>query len=268
MKIIFENKQSLLEDKVVKFNNEMYPKFGWCVILMGGGGSGKGTVFKNKVPIEGEYYNPDDLKELKRMWKITNKVTGRPYEDDFKTPEEERNMKNPDFVGELHTSMDRLSKSWKKQTYTTTDEVDRKRLPNIIFDITGKKIKSIDEIVHAVKPVGYKVAIIWVLTSADLALENNSRRSRTVEEPILISTHLGCMDTAEYIFNSGYINKIDNFWVVDTAMKYDAKTYHKEQNVYEIPTTKDGLKKFDFIVTRLANNRLKFTNRLKEIEEK
>ena len=30
------------EDKVVKFNNKVYPNFGWCVIMAGGGGSGKG----------------------------------------------------------------------------------------------------------------------------------------------------------------------------------------------------------------------------------
>lgn len=264
MKIIYESKQSLFEDRMVKFNNEMYPKFGWCVILMGGGGSGKGTAYNFKIPIEGDYYNPDNLKEVERMWKITNRDTGRPYEDDFKTPVEDRNMKNSDFVSELHTTMDRVSKNWKKQTYTTTDEVDRKRLPNIIFDITGKKLKSIDEIVHAVKPVGYKVAIVWALTEADLAIQNNATRSRTVPEPTLISTHLGCMDTAEQIFNSGYINKIDNFWVIDTATGFDPKTYHDEQNVYEIPCTSNGLKKFDFIVSRLASNRLKFTKRLEQ----
>ena len=32
----------LFEDKMVKFGNELAPKYGWCCIYIGGPGSGKG----------------------------------------------------------------------------------------------------------------------------------------------------------------------------------------------------------------------------------
>ena len=271
MKIIFESKSRLNEDRMVKFGNEMYPKFGWCVILMGGAASGKGTAYNFKIPIEGDYYNPDNLKEIERMWNIKSTKTGRPYKDDFDTPESARNMKNRAFVGELHHKMDDLSKRWKQSVYTTPEGVDPQRLPNIIFDITGKKLKSIDEIVSTVKPAGYKVAIVWMLTKAELAIANNETRPRSVDEPILIDTHLKCMDTAEYIFNSGYIDKLDEFWVIDTATDFNPhdfpKEYHDTQNVYKIPCDPEGLKKFDFVVHRIAYNRTKFTRELKRRTE-
>ena len=75
MKIIFENKQPLNEDKVVKFCGQTFPKFGWAIILMGGGGSGKSTVFNRLVPIEGKYVNVDDLKEHPRFWDIKKSGT-------------------------------------------------------------------------------------------------------------------------------------------------------------------------------------------------
>ena len=56
---IIESK--LLEDKVVKFGGQTYPKFGWCVILCGGPGSGKSSI---GVPINAKTYNVDDLKVI------------------------------------------------------------------------------------------------------------------------------------------------------------------------------------------------------------
>ena len=70
MRIIYESRQRLTEDKIVKVGGEMYPKDGWALILMGGGGSGKGTVLNSLIPFEGKYMNVDDLKENPRFWDI------------------------------------------------------------------------------------------------------------------------------------------------------------------------------------------------------
>lgn len=283
--------EQLLEDKVVKFGGEMFPKFGWCVILMGGAASGKGSAFNRKVAIEGDYYNPDNLKEIKRMWKIRNTThganpTGRPYEDDFETPtgrtvplrkkgkivrdkdgnivtqDSKRNMKNSEFVGQLHNTMDGLSKAWKKSLIDRGEDesINRDRLPNMIFDITGKKLTSIKEIVDVVKPQGYKVAIVWILSEAKLTFKNNAERDRSVKDSILASGHLGVIKTAEEIFSSNYISSIDEFWVVDTAQGI-GKDYHKQQNVYQIPTTPDGLNEFEFIGDRLEHNKRIYTKK-------
>lgn len=47
-------KQVISENKVITFNGDkVYPRFGWCVILAGGAGSGKGFVIERQLPISG-----------------------------------------------------------------------------------------------------------------------------------------------------------------------------------------------------------------------
>ena len=55
--------QELLEDKMVKFGGELSPKFGWCVIYVGGPASGKGSATSFLSRLQGRYYNVDDFKE-------------------------------------------------------------------------------------------------------------------------------------------------------------------------------------------------------------
>lgn len=331
MKIIHESVR-LNEDRMVKFDGKTYPKFGWCVILMGGAASGKGTAFNYKIPIEGRYYNPDNLKEIERMWDIptydrtydtdgniksmiptgkhsdnfaTEQGTWEPFvkthnntkdarrrrmleldpledelpgqlEFDFdshgqvKGADSNRNMKNRSFVSELHYEMDDLSDKWKERTYTTFDGVDQERLPNMIFDITAKKFTSVDAIVSRVKKAGYKVAIVWMLTKAELAIANNAGRPRSVGEKILIDSHLRVMRTAEELFETGYITHIDEFYIVDTATDFnpsdDPVGYHNTQNVYKVPCSPGGLQTIDFVMDRLTYNRNKFERELDKLQ--
>lgn len=55
----------LFEDKIVKFNNEVAPKYGWCVIYIGGPGSGKSTATNFAVNLTGKKFDPDAFKQGK-----------------------------------------------------------------------------------------------------------------------------------------------------------------------------------------------------------
>lgn len=79
---LLENKV-LEEDKMVKFGNELAPKYGWCVIYMGGGASGKSTATQFLSRLQGKYFNVDDFKENSKYWKLINPATGKSYEDGF-----------------------------------------------------------------------------------------------------------------------------------------------------------------------------------------
>ena len=85
----------LFEDKMVKFNNEVAPKYGWCCIYIGGPGSGKGFATNLSVRLQGHKFDPDDLKRPEVL-----KNTG--IWDTLKTPESERTLSNADYVSELH----------------------------------------------------------------------------------------------------------------------------------------------------------------------
>lgn len=285
--------EELLEDRMVKYGGELAPKFGWCVIYVGGPGSGKGSSTSYLSRLQGDYYNVDDLKEIERMWQIRDPETGKPHADNFKTPEGEkipvldkdgnqvykggkpvfkdefRNMGNSEFVSELHQEMKPLSKKWKRSILANPENLKgRDRLPNIIFDITGDESSKIMEIVDKLKEFGYKIAIIWVLSTAERAFRNNMNRDRRVDtDNVFIPKHLGVIDAIEDIFKSGQISKIDEFWVIDAAIEInpsvDPVAYHDAQNVYHIPTTPDGLNKFENIAKRIEYNKREF-NRLKQ----
>lgn len=277
--------EELLEDKMVKYGGELSPKFGWCAIFVGGPGSGKGTAVEFLSRLEGDYFNVDNLKEIERMWQIKDPKTGRPHSDNFTIPSDKapkldadgnpirdengdlvlydknRNMKNSEFVSQLHQEMKPLSKKWKKSILNNPEnERGRERLPNLIFDITGDELKKIMEIVNSVQPVGYKVAVIWVLPTLKKAQRNNLRRDRTVKfEDILVPKHRDVILTIEQLFSSGLVERLNEFWIVDSAIKENPKTdpvaYHKAQNVYHIPCEKDGLKTFKNIVSRIIYNK-------------
>lgn len=280
--------EELLEDKMVKYGGELAPKFGWCAIYIGGPASGKGTATSFLSRLEGDYFNIDNLKEIERMWDIKDPTTGRPRRDDFKTPsnivpkldkdgnqvydkktgepvyyDEYRNMGNDEFLDELHRSMKPLTKKWQKSMLQNPENVSDKRkdrLPNLIFDITGDDPKKIMKIIDPLKAQGYKIAILWMLTTPEKAILNNFKRERNVKvRQTLLPKHKGVLDSVEDIFSSDKINKVDEFWVIDTDSGVDPKEdpvgFHDAQNVYHIPIMKDGIKTISYIADRIANNR-------------
>ena len=252
----------LVEDRMVKYDGELAPKFGWCVIYVGGPGSGKGSASKFKSRLQGIYFNVDDLKEKSKIWDIINTETGKPYSDELKTPEYARDIRNSEFVSELHNIMKPLGNKIKNNILDSPENKGkgRDRLPNIIFDITGDKVSKITEIVEALKPVGYKIAIVWMLSTIERALRNNASRPREVSvDNVFIPKHEDVINAMEKLFNSGEIENINEFWVVDTATEINPRVdpvgYHEAQNVYHIPCTPDGLKVFDNIIKRINYNR-------------
>lgn len=283
------SEEILEEDKMVKYGGELAPKFGWCVIYVGGPGSGKGSATKFLSRLEGDYYNVDNLKEIERMWSVKDPNTGKPHSDNFKTPEggrlprldkegnikldkqgnpitydKNRNMANSEFVSELHNEMHNLGGKWKKSILDNPENKEgRDRLPNIIFDITGDKVSKIDEIIDSLKPIGYKIAIIWVLSTAERAYRNNQNRDRKVNtDTVFLPKHLSVIEAMKEFFESGKISKVDEFWVIDAAIEInpsvDPVGYHNAQNVYHISTTPDGLMENPHVADRIKYNENEF----------
>ena len=58
------NEAILKENKVVTFDGQTYPKFGWCIIMGGGSGVGKSTNIEKLLPINGKKFDVDEIKSF------------------------------------------------------------------------------------------------------------------------------------------------------------------------------------------------------------
>lgn len=79
---------------------------------------------------------------------------------------------------------------------------DKSRLGNLVFNITGKDVKDIENLAIAANSVGYapeNTHIVWVLDKIDNARIKNSERPRKVSDAVLKNTHKGANDTMEMI---------------------------------------------------------------------
>lgn len=152
-------------------------KFGQCVILAGGPGTGKGFIRSNYLNTDYKVFNVDDLKEL------YNGMVKRGVIDD-----KEYDFKNADDVSELHYKIS--DKKWKeKERDRVFNNADKEKLPNVCFDITCKKQEDIEEILKYTIPLGYKVTLVWVIGNVDVASENNKKRSRSINDKLLRDIH-------------------------------------------------------------------------------
>jgi len=83
---------------------------------------------------------------------------------------------------------------------------NKETLPNLLFDITAKKVSSITSVIKPLLDAGYdanNIHLIWVLTDYHLAVSNNKGRDRVVPDDILLGTHEGAAKTIWSILTKG-----------------------------------------------------------------
>lgn len=156
-------------------------KFGQCIILAGSGGSGKGFIRSNKLLTDYKIFNVDSHKELY----ISMQKLGLITDDD-----REYSLDNSDDMNDLHVKL--KEKDWKhreRNQFKADKSVNTDKLPNICFDMVCSKKEDLEEVLDMVKPLGYKVTLIWVICNLDVALANNQKRSRHVDDQVLIDAY-------------------------------------------------------------------------------
>lgn len=260
----------LNEDKSISFNGEISPQFGWCIIVIGGPGSGKSSIrpnnrwFLSKLHLPFKAYDTDDLKWLFDNHKDTvnntirlPKMDGGGYEtvdlDKAMVPwppndknavmtliGEPYDMSNPLYVSFLHYRLNSLSKRYMKQIQAMGKTADRERLPNILFDISGDDISKIEDIVVNAKEVGYKTALVWVYADIQTALKRNAERDRKGDVELIINKHAAVKETIRYFIHNKYVfDEIDEFWVVISDQDADAGEEVRAANAYHVASPTD-----------------------------
>lgn len=263
--------EELLEEgKIVTFDGEINPSEGWIVVMAGGSGSGKGFVFNTLVPFHGKKLDPDELKPYVIK---TSEIIGDviKFKDGSEVNLEDAgiyppyDLSNDKFVALIHNHP--LTKSLKKQQknalFKSASNADPGRLPNIIFDMTLDELSKIEAVVDVYKPLGYKIAVVYVFTPIDTAITQNALRARKVPRDVLLAIHRGVYETLpKLLADKPLTAQIDAIWVVqqysvDIKDRNAVIDYIKKNNVTMLPKSAEGIKyleqdMIDFVEAQLA----------------
>lgn len=252
----------LLNEKLITLAGQAYPKFGNVIIMAGGAGSGKGFVKDRLVGAEGFTFDVDYLKTIAaRTPAIAKKVKEELGVD---MAELSANLKNPENVSKLHEIIGEylgLDDKRVKFLYQSIISAAPDRKPNLIFDVTLKDLRKLENITRQVKTLGYandKIHIIWVVNDIEIAKAQNAKRDRTVPVEILINTHRGVSATMNDIFQMGeqikrymdgdIVIAFNKVGVDSDLVKSDkGGSYVKDANYFYIKKAGKGMIPFDEI---------------------
>ena len=159
-----------LDEKLITYNNRK--PYGQVVFLAGGAGSGKGFAGSHFLDSAGfKVRDVDEMKtnlqKLNRLGKISvsdilrkygkkispkdmeivNKVFNTELPKGGKQTLRNLNLKNPDHVSVLHLLVDAMGLKDKSLMYLLNGKSNPDTLPNIMFDITAKKLSSITDVI-------------------------------------------------------------------------------------------------------------------------
>lgn len=243
--------QEQLDEVLITFGKKAYPKFNNVVILAGGTASGKGFVTKKLLGIEGKVFDVDALKKLS----IATTVFAAKIKAETGVDIKKMNMSDPKDVSILHDILSDLYVIDKKVRNTMLKAIflsDKKRKPNLIFDVTLKDMGKVKVLSDLLVEAGYEkinIHIVWIVNSLDLALIQNKdpKRERVVAKEIVVATHEGAALTMKKLIDMG--SKIKAYMNGDIWFAF---------NKVHVDT--------ELVVSK--NDRVKITNRIVRDQEK
>jgi len=209
-----------LDERLIMLNNGT--KYNQVLILGGGAGSGKGFALSNFI--DSSSYKVRDVDEIKKLlmklaavgkinvrklWSAESKTKTKLKPEELKKVSrvlgqanykiENLNLREPDHVFALHIITDIVG--WKKSSMAALARSipqNSTHKPNVVFDVTAKNMKSVNEVVQDCLEMGYEsknIHMVWVLTDFKVAIKNNLARARVVPEDIMLLTHEGAANT-------------------------------------------------------------------------
>ena len=220
-----------LDEKLITFSNRA--PYGQVVFMAGGAGSGKGFAIKNFIDSAGfKVRDVDDMKKsvakLDQIGKFSIDDWYKKYSKNLKPEEREHveefvlgkgwsiadianpdhksgGLRNPNNVSSLHYIVDAMGLKDSWLVNMLSGKTNKETLPNLLFDITAKKVSSISDVIKQLVNTGYdpnNIHLIWVLTDYHLAVKQNKSRDRVVRDDILLNTHEGAAKTIWSILTS------------------------------------------------------------------
>jgi len=229
-KALFESEH--LDEKLITFSNRS--PYGQIVFMAGGAASGKGYAIDNFIDAAGfKVRDVDEMKKavgkLDQLGKFSVDKWYKKYGNKLKPKDKAHieefvlgkgmaiadvaaDLKNPNNVMSLHLIVDAMGLKDKWLINMLKGKQNKETLPNLLFDITAKKVGSITSVIKPLVDAGYdskNIHLIWVLTNYHLAVKQNKERSRVVPDDILLLTHEGAAKTIWSILTSGLPKGLD-----------------------------------------------------------
>lgn len=218
MKILnYDTYINVLNEKLITFNKQVYPKYDNVVVLCGGGGSGKSYVIDNVLGVDAKPLSTDDI--LKRLTKFEDDTElSKKYKNMYGKKLSEVDFGNPEDCENLHNFINGEKIANKEYHQMFSDIFKRTYKPNIIFDVTLKNYPKIEDISGLCMIGGYKkenIHLVWVLNSFDTAKEQNAKRDRKVPEDGILQSHKGSANVMrKLISKSSSMGMIDgDVWI-------------------------------------------------------
>ena len=195
------NEDEQLDEKLITFSNRA--PYGQVVFMAGGAGSGKGFAISNFIDSAG--FKVRDVDEMKKqVGKLEQHVEKYVINKGLSISDIAGDLRNPNNVASLHFIVDAMGIKEKWLINMLSGKNNPETLPNLIFDITAKNIKSITKTIPALISQGYKpqnIHLIWVLTNYHIAVKQNKSRARIVPDDIMLLSHEGAAKTIWSIVN-------------------------------------------------------------------
>ena len=240
-----EETETIDEASVVTFGGKTFPKNGWCVILAGGPGSGKGYQQDNSIMIDAKVFDVDKLKSLYVKAAKAGKINDK-KDYDFKKPED---------VAALHQIVS--DKKYDKKIKNIFFDKDEK-LPNVIFDITGKNVAELKQYCERVKRKGYKTSLVWVVSNRDVALVQNLTRPRVVPQNVFHKIHNAILANLPDFIKTDAANYFDECWILfgSTKKLHKNMTSEEEKELHDNRSFKLTKKGDGFEISEELSNRL------------
>jgi predicted kinase len=226
--------EQTLDEALITFGNGR-PKFNQIIVLAGGAGSGKGTVIDKLIGIQGKHLDVDAMKkfitdvEKYDIPGIRKKVLDKTGVDVTKL-----HLKNPDDVSILHGALAQtgLDKMTQKTFLGSVATSSKDRLPNIIFDVTMKDEKKLQNISTKVQGLGYNrenIHIVWVVAPLELARAANKARPRVVHDDIVVEIHEMVAEFMGYLVGGNHFRSYmdGDVWIVFNEFHPELKTNKK-----------------------------------------
>lgn len=241
--------------------------------------SGKGFVKEKLVGIDGYNFDVDELKLLAvRTPGLIKKIKDEMGFDMSKLdPRKHKDvLKQEKNVGKLHQIIGdhlELDSNRLKSLYKSIYAADPERKPNLIFDVTLKDLRKLQNITSQAQALGYdkdKIHIVWVIQDITVAVDLNKNRERTVPAEILVNTHRGAAQTIHDIINMGTsLSKYMDGDIVFTFNRVDVNSKERSDSDYVQSNSGGGyLKTAKYFYVKRAGKRPDLNKLTKDIRAK
>lgn len=237
--------QNLTEKQIQYGGNANY---GQVVFFAGGSASGKGFARSNFI--DDSKFKVRDVDDLKLKLQRLPGIRAR-------YPEIERisaDLRNPENVRRLHEIATKEGLAEKQFSAWLLGMKNPSTLPNLLFDMTFKRMSDAEEYIPKLLSVGYlpeNVHVTWILANYDVAIQHNKFRKRVVPEDVVLLTHTGAAMTMASILNGNIPRGFNGSFTIVLNNPEQVK-YYGEGGQSQTPTVNKLVKTFTYIKVKDA----------------